>query len=160
MTIFRTLNGLVVLTLVLASCTSSPRFTRDAGSSHAPTSRSTPSSTAGRSSGKALLVLEGTASYYADAFHGKQAANGEMFDMNDLTAAHRTLPFGTRVKVTNLSNNKSVVVRVIDRGPYVEGRLIDLSLAAAKAIDMYQSGTAKVRIAVVEWGKGELYHNK
>ncbi len=105
-----------------------------------------------------MLVLEGTASYYADAFHGKQAANGEIFDMHDLTAAHRTLPFGTLVKVTNLTNQKSVVVRIIDRGPYVEGRIIDLSLGAARSVDMVTSGTAQVRIEVVEWGKGELYH--
>lgn len=78
--------------------------------------------------------------------------------MNDLTAAHRTLPFGTRVRVTNLTNKESVVVRIIDRGPYIEGRIIDLSLAAAKAINMITTGTARVRLEVVEWGKGQLYH--
>lgn len=80
--------------------------------------------------------------------------------MNDLTAAHRTLPFGTKIRVTNTANDKSVVVRIIDRGPYVEGRIVDLSLAAAKQIGMIGSGTARVRLEVVEWGKGELFHNK
>jgi len=153
--------ALFVVLSMLLSCTASPRFVTGSSPASRPSSGSSPSPStrpAASPSGKALLVLEGTASYYADAFHGKQAANGEIFDMNDLTAAHRTLPFGTRVKVTNLSNQKSVVVRVIDRGPYVEGRIIDLSLAAAKAVDMIGTGTARVRIEVVEWGKGELYH--
>lgn len=150
---------ILIVVCLFAGCTSSPRFV----TSSKPGSRSTATATPPRSSptstaSKALLVLEGIASYYADAFHGKQAANGETFNMNDLTAAHRTLPFGTRLRVTNLSNKKSVVVRIIDRGPYVEGRILDLSLGAAKVIDMVSSGTARVRIDVVEWGKGQLYH--
>lgn len=160
MTICRQLNSSFVLLLLLASCASSPRFTRDSGASRPAPTTSSPSTGGTRADGKALLVLEGVASYYADAFHGKQAANGETFNMHDLTAAHRTLPFGTRVRVTNLGNNKTVVVRVIDRGPYVEGRIIDLSLGAAKAIEMVDSGTARVRIAVVEWGRGQLFHNQ
>ena len=152
---------LPILSIVLLACTSSPRFVTRSGSAPRPSTEHTPSRTSRTSTStgdKALLVLEGVASYYADAFHGKQAANGEIFDMNDLTAAHRTLPFGTTVRVTNLANQKNVIVRIIDRGPYVEGRIIDLSLAAAKSVDMIGSGTAKVRIEVVEWGKGTLYH--
>ncbi len=158
MTISRLSPRVLFVVLLAGACTSSPRFVTRSGSS---IPRPVPErTTTGRTSQgeKALLVLEGTASYYADAFHGKQAANGEIFDMNDLTAAHRTLPFGTLVKVTNLTNQKSVVVRIIDRGPYVEGRIIDLSLGAARSVDMVTSGTAQVRIEVVEWGKGELYH--
>jgi rare lipoprotein A len=145
---------------MLWSCASSPRFTRTTSSPREKPRAPAPVATSPASSDKSLLVLEGIASYYADDFHGKQAANGEIFNMNDLTAAHRTLPFGTRVKVTNLSNNKTVVVRVIDRGPYVDGRIIDLSLGAARSIGMVESGTAKVRIAVLQWGKGELFHNR
>jgi len=76
-------------------------------------------------------------------------ASGERYDMNDLTAAHRTLPFNTRVKVTNLSNGKSVVVRINDRGPFKKNRIIDLSLAAAKKIDLIGPGSAKVRLDIV-----------
>jgi rare lipoprotein A len=105
--------------------------------------------------GKILLTLEGVASYYADQYHGRQTSNGEVFDMNALTAAHRTFPFGSMVRVTNLENRKSVVVRVNDRGPFVDGRIIDLSLAAAKELDLIQKGTARVRLEVLAWGDGK-----
>ena len=88
----------------------------------------------------------GTASYYGARHHGKRTASGEPFDQHGLTAAHRQLPFGTRVLVTNLSNNKSVVVRINDRGPHTRGRLIDLSRQAAAQLGMLRSGTAKVRV--------------
>ncbi|WP_018260672.1 septal ring lytic transglycosylase RlpA family protein [Methylobacterium sp. WSM2598] len=87
----------------------------------------------------------GVASWYGPGFHGRRTANGERFDTHALTAAHRFLPFGSRVRVTNNSNGRSVVVRINDRGPYVGGRVIDLSNAAARAIGV--SGVAKVRIA-------------
>ena len=88
----------------------------------------------------------GVASYYAHKYHGRKTASGERFDMNDMTAAHKTLPFGTRVRVTNLGNGKSVTVRINDRGPFVKGRVIDLSLAAAKKLDMVNAGLAQVRL--------------
>ncbi len=102
---------------------------------------------AGSSSGFVPYVV-GTASYYAHKFHGRQTANGERYDMYALTAAHKKLPFGTMVRVTNLSNNRSVIVRINDRGPFVGNRVIDLSLGAAKAIEMVQSGTARVRLEI------------
>ncbi|TBU78668.1 septal ring lytic transglycosylase RlpA family lipoprotein [Pseudomonas daroniae] len=89
---------------------------------------------------------EGKASYYGKAHHGNKTASGERFNQNDLTAAHRTLPFGTRVKVTNLNNNRSVVVRINDRGPFTRGRIIDVSHKAAEALDMIRSGVVSVRI--------------
>lgn len=89
------------------------------------------------------------ASFYAEKFHGCITANGETFDMNAFTAAHKTLPFNTLLKVTNLANNKSVTVRINDRGPFIEGREIDLSKAAAIAIDMVDTGTANVQIEIV-----------
>lgn len=92
------------------------------------------------------------ASYYANAFHGKKTSNGERFNMNDLTCAHKELPFNTVLKVTNLRNGKSVQVRVNDRGPFIKGREIDLSRAAAVKLDMIKSGTAKVKLEVVKWG--------
>ena len=88
----------------------------------------------------------GNASYYGARHHGKRTASGEPFDQHGLTAAHRQLPFGTRVLVTNLSNNQSVVVRINDRGPHTRGRLIDLSRKAAQQLDMLSTGTAKVRV--------------
>ena len=88
----------------------------------------------------------GVASYYGARHHGKHTANGEPFDQHALTGAHRKLAFGSRVLVTNLSNNKSVVVRINDRGPHTRGRLIDLSRKAAQQLGMLRSGTAKVRV--------------
>ena len=88
----------------------------------------------------------GTASYYGAKHHGNKTASGEPFNQNALTAAHRRLPFGTQVKVTNLDNDKSVVVRINDRGPHTRGRLIDLSRKAAEQLGMIGSGTARVRV--------------
>ena len=92
----------------------------------------------------------GEASYYGREVHGKATASGEKFDMNAFTGAHRTLPFGTKVRVTNLANKKSVVVRINDQGPFVTGRIIDLSYAAAKRIKMLNAGVADVEIVVVD----------
>ena len=86
----------------------------------------------------------GKASWYGPGFHGKRTASGERFDMNELTAAHRTLPFGTRVLVRNPQNGREVVVRINDRGPQARDRIIDLSRAAAGAIDLLQAGVAPV----------------
>ena len=88
----------------------------------------------------------GTASFYADQFQGRRTANGETFNMHELTAAHRSLPFGTWVKVTNLNNGKDVIVRINDRGPYVKGRIIDLSVGAAKELGIVQSGIVQVKL--------------
>ncbi|SDK88412.1 septal ring lytic transglycosylase RlpA family protein [Pseudomonas indica] len=89
---------------------------------------------------------EGKASYYGSRHHGRRTASGERFDQNALTAAHRTLPFGTRVRVTNLNNNRTVVVRINDRGPYGRGRIIDLSFKAAQQLDMIRPGVVPVRV--------------
>lgn len=92
----------------------------------------------------------GIASYYGTPYHGRQTASREVFNMNDLTAAHPNLAFGTRVKVTHLANNRSVTVRINDRGPFVKGRVVDLSQAAAKELQMVQSGLAEVRLEIIE----------
>jgi len=92
---------------------------------------------------------EGIASWYGVPYHGRRAANGEVYDMYKLTAAHRTLPFDTVVRVTNQKNGKQVEVRITDRGPFVEGRIIDLSLGAARELDMVGMGIAPVRITLV-----------
>ncbi len=96
-----------------------------------------------------MFVQMGTASWYGVPFNGRRAANGEIFDMNSLVAAHRTLPFGSVIRVTNLNNGRDVQVRVIDRGPFVGNRVIDLARAAAVALDMIGTGTAPVRIELL-----------
>jgi rare lipoprotein A len=92
---------------------------------------------------------EGNASWYGVPFHGRRASNGEIYDMYKLTAAHRTLPFETMVRVTNLNNGKSTVVRITDRGPFVDNRIIDLSLAAAREVDSMGAGVVPVRVEVL-----------
>lgn len=90
---------------------------------------------------------QGQASFYADRYHGRQTASGERHDRNALTAAHRTLPFGTRVRVTRLDNGRETVVRINDRGPFVRGRVIDLSRRAAEELDMVGRGVVPVRLS-------------
>lgn len=92
----------------------------------------------------------GYSSYYAHKFHGRLTANGEIFDMNGLSAAHRELPLGTIIRVTHLGNGKSVTLKVNDRGPFIEGRILDLSLGAARKLEMIEAGLAKVMIEIVK----------
>jgi rare lipoprotein A len=95
--------------------------------------------------------LEGLASYYAEPYHGRRTASGEIFDSyQELTAAHRTLPFNTMVRVTNTANGREVDVRVNDRGPFIDGRVIDLSIRAAREIDLVRAGVAPVRLKVLK----------
>ena len=96
-----------------------------------------------------IYVEQGIASWYGIPFNGRRAANGEIFDMNTLVAAHRTLPFGSILRVTNLNNGRNVEVRVIDRGPFVGDRMLDLARAAAVSLDMLGTGTAPVRIELL-----------
>jgi len=91
----------------------------------------------------------GVASWYGNPYHGRRTASGEIFDMASATAAHRTLPFGTQVKVTNLENGRSIVLRINDRGPFVRHRIIDVSKGAAEALGFVQQGTARVRVQLV-----------
>ena len=92
----------------------------------------------------------GLASWYGRKFNGRQTASGERFDMNRPSAAHRTLPFGVAVRVTNLENGRSIVVRINDRGPFIDGRIIDLSKAAARKLGMIEAGVVRVKIKVVD----------
>lgn len=96
--------------------------------------------------GKPVSTEVGLASWYGPPYAGRKGADGTVYDQNAMTAAHLTLPLGTMVRVTNLTNNESVVVRITDRGPFVHGRIIDLSLAAAKATGVYRAGVAKVKV--------------
>ena len=98
---------------------------------------------------EAVSVEYGIASYYAGRWIGRLTANGERYRAGDITAAHKKLPFNTRVRVTNLRNGKSVIVRINNRGPYIRGRIIDLSLVAAKRIDMIKNGIVRVKVEVL-----------
>jgi len=128
------LAGWMVVTvlMILTGCSTTPD--RGRPESNAAALTNSPSAELGR----------GKASWYGLGFHGKRTASGERFDMNALTAAHRSLPFGTRVLVRNAQNGREVVVRINDRGPYIGERIIDLSKAAAAALDLLQAGEAPV----------------
>ena len=124
----------------------------NSGSDHDRTSPVLPQprpATKSKFSNKAKPYQVGTASWYGSYFHGKETASGEPFDMYDLTAAHPTLPLGTYVRVTNLRNGRAVVVRINDRGPVVEGRIIDLSYEAAQVLDLKNRGIQQVRLDLV-----------
>jgi rare lipoprotein A len=127
------LSCLIILTSLLASC------------HHKLIPAAVNNNSSFSTNGK-LITETGKASFYGNEFDGRKTANGETFHQSQLTAAHKHLPFGTMVKVTNLANNKTVVVRINDRGPYAAGRIIDLSKAAAKQIDMIAAGIARVKI--------------
>ncbi|MDW8219712.1 MAG: septal ring lytic transglycosylase RlpA family protein [Bacteroidota bacterium] len=101
-------------------------------------------------SSSSTFVQYGIASWYGPRFHGRRTANGEIYDMYSFTAAHLTLPLGTVVRVTNIDNNKTILVRINDRGPYIEGRILDLSYSSAKALGIVENGTAYVKIEVIE----------
>lgn len=111
---------------------------------------STPVRTSDAGGGSPPTVQVGQASWYGDPYHGRRAASGETFDKNKLTAAHRTLPFDTWVRVENQLNNRTVDVRINDRGPFVEGRIIDLSQRAAEELDMIRAGVVPVRVQVIQ----------
>jgi rare lipoprotein A len=111
---------------------------------------STPGGASGSRPSATPAIVDGIASYYGKNHHGKKTANGEIFNMYKLTAAHRSLPFGTKVKVTNLSNNRSVIVRINDRGPYITGRSIDLSQAAAERLEMIRPGIVRVKMEILD----------
>ena len=158
----RTTNILILIALMItiSSCTSFVRFTSDdLLKSEQPSSSEKPKPAMDETNPEIADLSDenftgesftGVASYYADKFHGKKTASGEIFDQEDYTAAHRTLPFGTKVLVTNIENNKSVIVRINDRGPFKNNRLIDVSRAAAEELDMIKLGIAEVEIKVLK----------
>jgi len=139
----RPLLALLTLILLIPGCGGRPKLSSD------PLGLPTPNETI-KSSERIDSEFKGQASYYAEPYHGRPTANGEIFDKNKVTAAHRTLPFNTWVRVENMLNGKTVDVRINDRGPFVSGRVIDLSLGAAKKIDMVRAGVVPVVLKVVK----------
>jgi rare lipoprotein A len=136
---------IVVALVALFGCGHKRRHTSTAVP---PTPRSTPAMV------QPGHTEEGVASWYGHPYHGRQAANGEIYDMEKMTAAHRTLPFNTWVRVEDLATRKTTEVRIIDRGPFVGGRIIDLSHAAAQELGIIGPGTAKVRVEVIKTPPG------
>ncbi len=139
----RLATALMALALVSAACSSARR--ESTATPPAPDTTVTPDP-----ADTPRAVLVGIASWYGEAHHGRKTASGERFNMHALTAAHRTLPLGTRVRVTNLANGRVVEVRINDRGPSIPNRIIDLSYGAARALEAVGAGVFRVRIAVLE----------
>ena len=139
-----TVSVLFLSILFLAGCASKPKYVRPHSE---PTLK-------WKTDGKYTLDTQvGEASFYGNEFAGRKTASGAVYYPRALTAAHRTYPFGTVVRVTNMNNGKFALVRINDRGPFVKGRIIDLSEAAAEKIDMVKDGVVRVKLEVVEWGK-------
>ena len=153
-------NRFIIFILILSimACSSAPRYAQ--GGSHSTPARSSKKIRNGSKNVKHKKLMIGISSYYAEDFHGKLTANGEVYDMYGLTAAHKTLPLNTIVRVTNLDNEKSLILRINDRGPYVKGRILDCSYGAAKKLGFLANGTTQVRVEVIEWGDGEYMHHK
>lgn len=140
--------------LLFFGCASSPRFTTDKSRFE----KKSPSRFENHSDAEnteALETVVGTASFYADKYHGLITYNGEVYDMYGLSAAHPSYQMGTIVKVTNLSNEKSVIIKINDRMPFRPDRIIDLSLGCARELDMVNAGITEVKVEVLEWGKGK-----
>lgn len=130
---------LSAVVILLSSCSSAVRFSSEMHPTYG-----------NYNDAEVATVMYGKASYYADKFEGRSTSSGEKFSNSGLTAAHKSLPFGTLVRVTNLANNRQVVVKINDRGPYVAGRVIDLSKKAAEAIDMISQGIVEVKLEVLK----------
>ena len=139
----------------VAEGTGTPPPSTKEGTGTRPQAPAAPPATPAKPAPPRASVQTGKASWYGDAHHGKKTASGEAYDMAELTAAHRSLPLGTRVRVVNLENGRSVVVRVNDRGPFARGRIIDLSRAAARELGHLDTGVFTVRIEVLEDGGDE-----
>jgi len=153
---------LILILILLQGCASSPRYATGNGVSSRSKSSKTikPKSSKISKNTKHRKVMTGVSSFYAEDFHGKLTANGEVYDMYGVTAAHKTLPLGTVCRVTNLANDKSLIIRINDRGPYVKGRILDCSYGAAKKLDFINQGTANVKIEVIEWGDGAYMQHR
>ena len=151
---------IIISAFILASCSASvPRFTNERYPGEkkisAPQKKDSPpdKDLAEYADAKPLDKFTGVASYYADQYNGKRTSNGEIYNMNSMTAAHRDFPFDSIVRVINIENNKSVILRVNDRGPLKKGRIIDVSVEAARQLEMICKGTAIVRVEVLKYGK-------
>ena len=148
---------------MIMGCSSSPRYTTGSTPNRSKSTKKIKSTSSSSKHGKVKhrKVITGVSSFYAEDFHGKLTANGEVYDMYGVTAAHKTLPLNTVCRVTNLANNKSLILRINDRGPYIKGRILDCSYVAAIKLDFIKEGTTNVKIEVIEFGDGKyMQHRK
>ena len=145
---------IIIFSLIFFSCAPAPRY-----NSSESTKNFFKVENKKNKFNKNKVVYRGVASYYGPKFHGKLTANGEVFDMYGVTAAHKEIPFNTVVRVTNLDNDKSLILRINDRGPYVGNRILDCSYGAAKKLDFINQGTANVEIRVIDWGDNKYMHH-
>lgn len=143
----------LIIALLFYACSSSPRFTSEKKVTKKPVIQEDKSQQKYFDNKEILKSIEGLASFYADDFNGKVTANGETYKMYGLTAAHNSFPFNTLIRVTNLKNNRSIIVRINDRMPLHPERIIDLSYGAAILLDMVKDGVVKVKLDILEWGK-------
>ena len=149
-----------LLILILYSCTASPRYNSDTEKIVTNNSSKKSSKTNKSTVNRNKKEYKGVSSWYGKDFHGNLTANGEVYDMYGITAAHKEFPLNTWARVTNLDNDKSIILRINDRGPYVDGRILDCSYVAAKKLDFLDKGTANVAIQIIEWGDGEYMHHE
>jgi len=166
---FKIIIKYLFLSFIFYSCSSAPKFTsknfvpRKANYVKAKTIRDSSGfnilNDPGNSNLKTLATEIGIASYYADKFNGKRTANGEIYNMYGLSAAHPTFPLGSLARVTNLKNGKSVIVKINDRMPKRPDRIIDLSLGAAKLLGMVKDGIARVKVEILKWGDNSYKKN-
>jgi len=148
---------ILLVVAILLSCSASPRFSSKQVEKFGKRNRTFFSSNESKidtlyNLSNSSETVFGLASFYADDFDGKMTANGEIYNMYELTAAHRTYPFNTMIRVTNIANNKTVIVRINDRGPVPENRIIDLSLGTAIQLGMNKSGVQEVKLEIIEFG--------
>ena len=146
------------ISIFCLACSVSPRY-QSGGKSVPTVTKKHKKKKKGSSFNKSKKMYRGISSYYGPQFHGKLTANGEIFDMYGVSAAHKEFPFNTNVRVTNENNGKSLIIRINDRGPYVGNRILDCSFGAAKKLGFVREGTAPVKIEVIEWGDGVYMHH-
>tara|TARA_B100000945_G_C20422272_1_gene618648 strand:+ start:3557 stop:4048 length:492 start_codon:yes stop_codon:yes gene_type:complete len=152
---------LLIILGILFSCTPSPRYQANYNKSKTLKQKKIKKKSNKTSTfNKNKMVYTGISSYYGHKFHGKLTANGEVFDMYGLTAAHKEMPFNTIVRVTNKNNGKSLIIRINDRGPYIDGRILDCSFGTAKKLGFVKEGITAVKIEVIEWGDGLYMHHE
>jgi len=149
--------SLLIILLLFYNCSPSPRYTSN--TKNKITSSKKIINNKNSNFDKNQTIYRGVSSYYGPNFHGKLTANGEVFDMYGRTAAHKEMPFNTTLRVTNLDNQKTLILRINDRGPYIDGRILDCSYGAAKELDFLTEGTANVEMKVIEWGDNKYIHH-
>ena len=154
----------IIICLLLVSCSVSPRYSSSSSNSNKKVTKSysakkTSKNISKKNDFKVGDIISGISSWYGPNFHGKLTANGEVYDQYGVTAAHKTMPLGTVVKVTNVDNGKSVILRINDRGPYVGNRILDCSYGAATKLGFKDLGTANVEIKIIELGDGVYMHH-